>query len=199
MKNLVLLILFCAALSCELAAVNPPGTKKIKIDNVTIYLDQEEIKVADWMEYIYFLEHNYGKDSEELKSAYPEGFSSKEMMSKIKLTKPITGITHKQAKQYCQWRTDIVNSVRTESGLGIVNYTLPTEEQYTKIINIFGAYEILSDKNKTERITGLQSSVYEMTDEGSVLKNNGTFSTEEKIPSKDVGFRCIATIEKQKR
>ena len=93
----------------------------------------------------------------------------------------------------------VVNSVNEETGLGKVNYTIPTEEQYTKLIRTFGSYEILSDKNKTERITGLQSSVYELTNEGSVLKNNGVFSNEEVVPSENIGFRCIATVIKQKK
>ncbi len=198
MRN-ILLVLLIATLGIDAFAINPPGTKKVKIDNTTIYVDQEEINVADWLEYIRYLEHQYGKGSDELNAAFPAGITSKEMMVKIKLTNPITGITHEQALRYCQWRTDVVNSVNEETGLGNVKYTLPTEAQFAQIIKLFGSYEILSTRNKTERIIGLQSSVLELTAEGSVLKNNGTFSKEEKVPSENIGFRCIATVEKQKR
>lgn len=199
MRNFTLLILLIIALGIDAAAINPPGTKKVKIDNTTIYVDQEEINVADWLEYVRHTEHLYGKDSDELMSVFPEGITSKEMMAKMKLTQPITGISLEQAQKYCQWRTDVVNSVNEETGLGNVKYTLPTESQFAQIIKLFGSYEILSTRNKTERIIGLQSSVFELTAEGSVLKNNGTFSKEEKIPSENIGFRCIATIEKKPR
>ena len=199
MRNLSLLILLVAALGLDAIAINPPGTKKVKVDKEIIYVDQEEIIVADWMEYVHYVEHRYGKDSEELMSAYPEGIASKEAIAKEKLTKPITGITLEQAKKYCEWRTDVVNSVNAENGLGLVSYSLPTEEQYAKLLKTFGCYEILSDKNKTERLTGLQSSVYELTAEGSVLKNNGVFSKEENIPNSNIGFRCVAIFVKQKK
>lgn len=198
--NKVMILLVLVMLSVVNAlAINPPGTKKVKVDKEVIYVDQTEIIVADWLEYIQYLEHIYGKDSEELIAAFPNGVMAKESLAKEKLTKPITGITIEQAKKYCEWRTDAVNSVNEENGLGVVCYTLPTEAQYVKLINTFGCYEILSDKNKTERITGLQSSVFEFTAEGSVLKNNGVFSREEDIPNANIGFRCVATIEKRKK
>lgn len=198
MRNIAWVIILFFTLG-EAFAINPPGTKKVKIDNETLYIDQNEICVADWLEYINSIEHSYGKDSEELKATFPMGIDTKEALAKFKLTKSITGISLEQAQKYCEWRTVVVNSVNEETGLGKVNYTIPTEEQYTKLIRTFGSYEILSDKNKTERITGLQSSVYELTNEGSVLKNNGVFSNEEVVPSENIGFRCIATVIKQKK
>lgn len=197
MRNFAILMLLVVALATETMAINPPGTKKVKVDNEIIYIDQDEICIADWFEYIRYIEHQYGKDSEELKAAFPDGITSKEMLAKSKLTKAITGVTLEQAQKYCQWRTDVVNSVNSETGLGNVKYTLPTEAQYSKIIKTFGAYEILSAKNKTERIVGLQNGVFELTAEGTVLKNNGTFSKEHNLPDENVGFRCVATMIKQ--
>lgn len=199
MRCFFLTIMLFVALGTDVFAINPPGTKKVKLDNETLYIDQNEICVADWLEYINSIEHSYGKDSEELKSTLPAGINSKEALVKIKLTNSITGITLEQAQKYAEWRTLVVNSVNEETGFGDVKYTIPTEQQYTKLIRTFGSYEILSDKNKTERITGLQSSVYELTNEGSVLKNNGVFSNEEVVPSENIGFRCIATVIKQKK
>ena len=199
MNKVIISLLLVTFISAYALAINPPGTKKVKIDKEVIYIDQSEIIIADWLEYINYLEHHYGKESEELKAAYPNGITAKEMLAKEKLTHPLTGITHEQAVEYCKWRTDAVNAVNEETGLGNVEYTLPTEEQYRMLIKFFGSYEILSDKNRTERITGLQSRVYEMTAEGSVLKNNGAFSMEEKLPDANIGFRCVATMVKQKK
>ncbi len=199
MNKVIISLLLVTTFSANALAINPPGTKKVKIDKEVIYIDQSEIIIADWIEYINYLDHHYGKDSEELLSAYPDGITAKEMMAKEKLTHPLTGITHEQALEYCKWRTAAVNAVNEETGLGKVEYSLPTEEQYRMLIKTFGSYEILSEKNRTERITGLQSRVYELTANGSVLKNNGTFSKEEKVPSENIGFRCIAIVEKQKK
>ncbi|MBR5983798.1 MAG: SUMF1/EgtB/PvdO family nonheme iron enzyme [Bacteroidales bacterium] len=199
MNKIIISLIIVASIVANAWAINPPGTKKVKIDKEVIYIDQSEIIIADWMEYINYLEHRYGKDSEELKSAFPNGITTKDMMAKEKLTHPLTGITHEQAVDYCKWRTAAVNAVNEETGLGKVEYTLPTEEQYRMLIKTFGNYEILSDKNRTERITGLQSSVYELTAEGSVMKNNGIFSKEEQLPSANIGFRCVATMVKQKK
>lgn len=199
MNKVILSFLFIFYISANSLAINPPGTKKVKVDKEVIYIDQSEITIADWLEYINYLEHHYGKDSEELKSAFPDGITTKEMIAKEKLTRPLTSITNKQALEYCKWRTDAVNAVNEETGLGKVEYSLPTEEQYRMLIKTFGSYEILSEKNRTERITGLQSSVYEFTAEGSVLKNNGVFSKEEQIPNANIGFRCVATMAKKKK
>ena len=199
MSKVIISLLLAASISANALAINPPGTKKVKIDKEVIYIDQSEIIIADWIEYLNYLEHHYGKEADELKAAYPNGITAKEMLAKEKLTHPLTGITHEQAVEYCKWRTDAVNAVNEETGLGKVEYSLPTEEQYRMLIKTFGSYEILSEKNRTERITGLQSSVYELTAEGSVLKNNGAFSKEEQLPSTNIGFRCVATMANKKK
>lgn len=62
MNKVVVSILLFSLLSANMWAVNPPGTKKVKIGKETIYVDQEEIRVADWLEYIRYLEHKYGKE-----------------------------------------------------------------------------------------------------------------------------------------
>ena len=51
MRNIAWVIILFFALG-EAFAINPPGTKKVKIDNETLYIDQNEICVADWLEYI---------------------------------------------------------------------------------------------------------------------------------------------------
>ena len=69
MRNIAWVIILFFALG-EAFAINPPGTKKVKIDNETLYIDQNEICVADWLEYINSIEHSYGKGSEELKATF---------------------------------------------------------------------------------------------------------------------------------
>lgn len=196
-----ILILVVLAISLNGLAINPPGTKRVKLDKEIIYIDRVEITCLDWREYIFSLEQRFGKDSDEVKAALPQGIdgdSFKDILSKEMEDKPITGISLEQAIKYCEWRTAVVNIVNEETGRAKVQYNLPSEEQYSKLIKVFGAYEILSEKNRTERLSGLQSGVYELTGNGSVLKNNGTFSKEETLPSNNVGFRCVATTIKRK-
>lgn len=196
----ILGILLLVASSC--LAINPPGTKRVKIDKSTIYIDKREITYQDWREYIFSLESDYGRNSDEVKDALPQDFtlenSIKDLFQKETADKPVTGITFEQAIKYCEWRTNVVNVINEETGRPNVKYTLPTEEHYTKLIKVFGSYEILSEKNRTERLSGLQSGVYELTADSSVLRNNGTFSREENIPSNKIGFRCVATTIKRK-
>lgn len=195
----ILGIFLLIASSC--IAINPPGTKKVKIDKETIYIDKKEITYQDWREYVFSLENAFGRNSDEVKAALPQGFnletSIKDLFIKETSEKPLTGITFEQAVNYCEWRTNVVNIINEETGRANVKYSLPTEEQYSKLIKIFGAYEILSEKNRTERLSGLQSSVYELTAEKSVLKNNGTFSKDENIPNNKCGFRCVAITIKR--
>ena len=68
MNKVIISLLLVTFFSANALAINPPGTKKVKIDKEVIYIDQNEIIVADWLEYINYLEHHYGKDSEELQS-----------------------------------------------------------------------------------------------------------------------------------
>lgn len=194
-----ILIIALIAMATNAMAINPPGTKKVKIGNETFYVDQNEINIADWLEYVNYTERKFGKNSDEVKTVLPQGVETKESIAKHKLTDPITGISLAQAQEYCKWRSEVVNAVNDETGLGNVQYTIPTEEQYSKLLKLFGSYEILSDKNKTERIVGLRSSVNELTSEGSVLKNNGSFSKEDIIPGNNIGFRCVAIVTKIKK
>ena len=91
----------------------PPGMVKIA-DNV--YCDQAHITNVDWLEYLYWLEHIYGKESAEYRAALPDEQIIRQQLpdsiakhySKHPAYKefPVLGISPVQARAYCEWRTD---------------------------------------------------------------------------------------------
>ena len=82
------------------------------------YIDKEQIKNIDWMEYLYWLEKVFGKESPEYKAAIPDRrvlFQQlPEMMAKnyaespAYRQQPVLGVSIEQAVAYCRWRTDRV-------------------------------------------------------------------------------------------
>ncbi len=82
------------------------------------YIDKEQIKNIDWLEYQYWLEKVFGKESPEYKAAIPDRrvlFQQlPEMMAKnyaespAYRNQPVIGVSLEQALAYCRWRTDRV-------------------------------------------------------------------------------------------
>lgn len=91
----------------------PPSMAKIA-DNM--YCDQAHITNVDWLEYLYWLEHIYGKESAEYRAALPDEQIIRQQLpdsiarhySKHPAYKefPVLGISPAQARAYCEWRTD---------------------------------------------------------------------------------------------
>ncbi|MCR5193020.1 MAG: hypothetical protein K6D59_06920 [Bacteroidales bacterium] len=120
-KLLFVLLWFCATgVSAQRLTVKnyqektpPPSMVKIA-DNV--YCDQAHITNVDWLEYLYWLEHVYGKESSEYRAALPEEQIIRQQLPDsiaqnyshhpAYRTFPVLGISHPQARAYCEWRTD---------------------------------------------------------------------------------------------
>lgn len=97
--------------------LTPPGTIKVA-DN--LFCDGKELSNRNYMEYLYWLDHIYGRESSKFKSAsiYPETWSNfdryfKELDEQYPkhpayLEYPVVGITKKQAEDYSKWRSDRV-------------------------------------------------------------------------------------------
>lgn len=95
----------------------PPGTTKIAEN---LFMDKAEISNFTYLEYIYWLERVFGKDSDELNSAQPNtevwlkdsclGLTySLNFFGHPKYRDcPVVGITQEQALTYCKWRADRV-------------------------------------------------------------------------------------------
>ena len=81
-----------------------------------LYCDKQHITNVDWLEYLYWLEHIYGKESDEYRAAQPDKQALRQQLpdsiaqhySKHPAYKefPVLGISPVQARAYCEWRTD---------------------------------------------------------------------------------------------
>ena len=92
-----------------------PGLVRI---SQNAYRDRNFITNLDWLEYLYWLEKIYGKESEEYQAAQPDMEILPQQMPDSIATYyfrnpwynsfPVLGIPPQQARAYCQWRTDRV-------------------------------------------------------------------------------------------
>ena len=84
----------------------------------SLYSDKSPITNLDWREYLYWLKQTYGKESEQYRTALPdEMILLQQLPDNIAtnyLWQPayngflVLGVSTKQARDYCQWRTDRV-------------------------------------------------------------------------------------------
>ena len=82
------------------------------------YRDRNLITNLDWLEYLYWLEKIYGKESEEYRAAQPDmqillqqlpdSIATYYFRNPVYNSFPVLGISPQQARAYCQWRTDRV-------------------------------------------------------------------------------------------
>jgi len=96
----------------------PPSLVQISKD---VYCDKSPIAIIDWMEYLYWLEKVYGKDSEAYKAALPDeqvirqqlpdSIAKNYMKGVAYRFFPLLGISPSQAQAYCRWRTNRVAEV----------------------------------------------------------------------------------------
>ena len=82
------------------------------------YIDKEQIKNIDWLEYLYWLKKVFGEESPEYKTAVPnkkvlyqqlpETMAKNYAESPAYRQQPVLGVSTEQALAYCRWRTDRV-------------------------------------------------------------------------------------------
>ena len=81
----------------------PPSMVKIAEN---MYCDQAHITNVDWLEYLYWLEHIYGKESAEYQAALPDSLAEVYANHPAYRYSPVFGVSPTQARAYCEWRTD---------------------------------------------------------------------------------------------
>lgn len=82
------------------------------------YIDKEQIKNIDWLEYQYWLKKVFGENSPEYKASIPERkilfqqlpetMAKNYSESPAYRNQPVLGVSLEQALAYCRWRTDRV-------------------------------------------------------------------------------------------
>lgn len=193
----------------------PPGTQLLKDADTQLYLDNAPITNFAWTEYLHWIKENQGINSERFINALPdsalwtdangkpfEGIKSLGPHSDARYY-PIVGITYEQAKQYCRWRSKVVN-IRLQKVANIgdkkVEYALPSEEHYEKALpyrtgeHRGGFYPVDTD---AEEFRHLCDNVHEMLAEENFAVSAHIGDTCISVisydqPAKDLGFRCIA-------
>ena len=127
MKNRpIFFLLLCLVCGNALTAqqLSPKQYQKIaKGVNLTEFVgetmcDKSYVQNVDWLEYLYWLEQTYGKDSEQYKTAIPDPSAARSLMPDSIATayyihpnyrtRPVLGISPEQAAAYCRWRSDRV-------------------------------------------------------------------------------------------
>ena len=82
------------------------------------YIDKEQIKNIDWLEYQYWLKKVFGEESPEYKASLPERkilfqqlpetMAKNYAESPAYRNQPVLGVSLEQALAYCRWRTNRV-------------------------------------------------------------------------------------------
>ncbi len=96
----------------------PPGTMLLTPDSV--FLDETEVRNLDWIEYTWWTQRVYGKNSNEYKNCLPDTTVWGKLSADLKYLDtsyfrnkqyrdyPIVGISYEQAITFCKWRSDRV-------------------------------------------------------------------------------------------
>ncbi len=206
MRRIILLIcfvLFCKIVIFATIAI-PPGT--ITLDKKTkTYIDATETTVANWAEYLYWLQTTKGIQSEEYINALPDSATCEKLYGATRYFQhpkykdyPIVGLTYEQAVNYCKWRTDRVNEITKK---GKVTYSLPDvydfQAAYSKQKNNKNfSLTIIPVNQKSKKITGIGYNVQEYTSDPNVIligSKENTLLFDDFIGINHLlGFRCKA-------
>jgi hypothetical protein len=119
----------------------PPGTTPLEYN---LYFDQDEITNFNWLEFLYWTEQTYGVVSEEYKHMLPDTMawakldSSYEQLAEYYLRHaayrdyPVVGISYKQAKDFCKWRSDrVMEYLLVQRGIFEYKENHPADSAFT--------------------------------------------------------------------
>lgn len=127
--------------------LHPPGTAEV-VDN--FFYDVNEITNLWWKEYLSSIKESDGVDSERYKANLPdttvwieEGHYNEPLVETYFSHPayddyPVVGITHKQATDYCAWRTEAVKTKLKANGFESpksLKYRLPTQTEWSLMAN----------------------------------------------------------------
>ena len=149
MKNRpIILILLCLVCGNALLAQQLSEKQYRKIAervNLTAFVgetmcDKSYIQNVDWLEYLYWLEQTYGKESEQYKSAVPDPSAARSLMPDSIVTaycihpnyrtRPVLGVSPEQAAAYCRWRSDRVAEQMLIQRLKIRTFNFSTDTPF---------------------------------------------------------------------
>jgi formylglycine-generating enzyme required for sulfatase activity len=121
--------------------IGPPATLHLQGN---LYMDETEISNISWLEYQFWIKKNEPKKYtstlldtsvwNSLGSAF-DPFVKQYHNHSAYSDYPVVGVTHQQAKDYCKWRSKVVNEMLllNPNGLkkfGTILYRLPTQKEW---------------------------------------------------------------------
>jgi formylglycine-generating enzyme required for sulfatase activity len=138
----------------------PPGTVEIASN---MFIDETEITNMNWREYMYWMERTYGKSSEQYIGTIPDSSVWTKEYKTLYFSHPaygdypIVGVSWKQAKAFCDWRSErVMERVTINKEMKPnknyptkVTYRLPSSEEWERIANA-GYTEKIEKKLKTK-------------------------------------------------
>lgn len=209
MRYIIVLMGLCFLLEIECFGNNiiPPGT--VLLDKKTgTYIDNAEITLSSWLEYLYWLKKYKGEKSEEYLSALPDSATCEKLYGAVRYFQhpkyrnyPVVGISHEQATAYCQWRSDRVNEILKKQS---VVYSLPDEFDYQLAFkkqkppkNPSQTINPINPKKK--KLNGIGNNVNELTANPNVIvvgtEGNQLIFDDYKGIHYQLGFRCKAILK----
>ena len=156
MKNRpIIILLLCLVCGNALTAQQLSEKQYRKIAervNLTAFVgetmcDKSYVQNVDWLEYLYWLEQTYGKESEQYKSAVPDPSAARSLMPDSIVTayyihpnyrtRPVLGVSPEQAAAYCRWRSDrVAENLLVQKGiLPLVRVADLTKEHFFTLDN----------------------------------------------------------------
>lgn len=253
MKTVVAILFLGMNVCLAQKAYTPPGTIQIEEN---LFVDEAEVSNINYLEYLFDLKREHGLNSEIYKNALPDttvwedtGLALVEYYLRHPSYRdfPVVGVSHKQALDYCNWRSEIVsrNLIAQSKGINVtdleelachiplvVNYTLPTQKTFKTLIEIpYSKKVIRKTQRKQGKLSNYADSIYQAFPMEEFTNSVYSFEPNEKgfynvlgnvaemiidgniaiggtsknsledcktvvisnMPSKLVGFRCVAS------
>lgn len=163
---MLLLAVLTAGTAVKDKSFYPPGTVRI---SDSLYYDCTEVSNFMWLEYMYWLREEYGADAPQVKASLPDTLIWRRKGAQLESytefylrhsnfsSFPVVGVSHKQARAYCNWRTTRVLAYETErlKKLGLTpttyfKYRLPTEAEW-KMVAEAGYSKKVAKKLKSKK------------------------------------------------
>ncbi len=188
MKKLVLILML--GMACYATAWADGKNTKVALNNdKSEWIDATEVTVADYKEYVDFLQAKSGEAYAQM--AMPSVTICKSVYGMVDYMHasscqklPIVGLTMEQMQAYCAWRTDRENSQNKKNTSSYVICSLPT----------ISHMQVAYDKG----VAGVGSGTNEITADGKIVVGVGTYGLKtENAPAEagKYGFRCV-TVKK---
>lgn len=207
-KGILFLIFFgILQTSCILQKGTSYPSSLVLVDKKKkIYLDYRPISNLDWREYMFYQKNKFGEQADEYLKTWPDTVAWKikypeESFDRMLIqyaNAPIVGITHRQASEYCTWRTEVVNQKFALK----FQFELPSADVFISVLEK-KKFKTVSDlpfvrKPPSNTFYNLCGSTPEYTNDSSKIltKSNHlgqcVFRQPERTEYTHTGFRCVA-------